>query len=120
MMGKIVAFITVFFTLSVSHAFADTAAGEAVYKAAKCKNCHKLTAKKKVGPGLAGISKRASDEWLIAWFKDYKAVWKANEGYTKTLKKVMKKESKPKPTHKVKMKLSDQQINDLLAYMKTL
>ena len=120
-MGKIAALGAMFLFISAPYVFADTAAGKAVFKIGKCKNCHHITAKKKVGPGLAGISKRAPEEWLKAWLKDYKAVWTANEGYTKILKKVMKKESKPKTTHKeVKMKLSDQQINDLLEYLKTL
>lgn len=119
-MGKIAAFITVFLALSVSYASADNAAGIAVFKEGKCKNCHHITAKKKVGPGLAGISKRAPEEWIKSWLVDYKAVWTANEGYTKTLKKVMKKESKPKPTHKVKIKLSDQQVSDLIEYLNTL
>ncbi len=107
--------------LGAPQAFADAAAGEALFNGdGKCKNCHKITEKKKVGPGLAGVTKRVPEEWLTAWMKDPKGVWTANEGYTVELKKAMKKESKPKPGHKVKKKLTDQEIADLIDFMKTL
>ena len=118
---RIVALIAAtFFLFSGTMAFADAEAGKTLYKkSGKCKNCHKTTDKKKVGPGLAGITKRASDEWLRGWLKDPKAVWTANDPYVAGLKKIMKKEGKPKPSHKTK-DLSDQEINDLMDYMKTL
>ncbi|VAX18464.1 hypothetical protein MNBD_NITROSPINAE04-360 [hydrothermal vent metagenome] len=120
-MVKVAVLAIIFLFASAPHVFADAAAGKAIFeKIGKCENCHKITAKQKVGPGLAGISKRTPEKWLKAWLKDYLAVWKANEGYTKTLKKTMGKESKPKPTHKVEIKLSDQQINDLIEYLNTL
>lgn len=119
-MKKISAFVVALFIFNVSNAFAGVAEGEALFKSVKCKNCHNITEKKKVGPGLKGVSKRASDDWVKAWLENSKAVWTANEGYTRTLKKVMKKESKPKPTHKVKKKLTEQEIKDLMDYMKTL
>jgi len=120
-MIKVAVLAIIFLFISAPHVFADAAAGKAIFKKiGKCKNCHKITAKDKVGPGLAGISKRAPEKWLKAWLKDSLVVWKANEGYTITLKKAVGKESKPKPAHKVKAKLSDQQINDLIDYLKTL
>ncbi len=100
--------------------FASADAGKALFNGAgKCKNCHKTTDKKKVGPGLAGITKRATDGWIRSWLKDPKAVWTANDPYTAGLKKIMKKEGKPKPSHKTKA-LSDQEINDLMDYLKTM
>jgi len=120
-MGKVATLVIMFLFISAPHVFADAAAGKAIFKKpGKCKNCHNITTKEKVGPGLAGITKKAPEEWIKAWLRDYLAVWKANEGYTKVLKKAVGKENKPKPTHKVKAKLSDQQINDLIDYLKTL
>lgn len=117
-MRKIALAAAALLVLSVSQASADPAAGESLFNGGgKCKNCHKTTEKKKVGPGLAGITKRASEDWIKAWLKDPQGVWEANEGYTKTLKAAMKKESKPKTSHKTK-KLSDQEIADLMDYMK--
>jgi len=107
------------FALGTTNAYADAAAGEALFASTKCKNCHKITDKKKVGPGLAGVAKRVSDDWLKAWLADANGVWTANEGYTAELKKTMKKEDKPKTAHKTR-KLTDQEIADLIAYMKTL
>jgi len=103
-----------------ANSFADVEAGQKLFKSGgKCKNCHKTTSKKKVGPGLAGVTKRTSEKWLKAWLKDPKAVWTADKGYTKTLKKFMKKEGKPKPSHKTRQ-LSDQEIADLIDYLKSL
>ena len=106
--------------LTVSYASADASAGKALFEGAgKCGKCHKTTEKKKVGPGLKGVVARAGEDWIKGWLKDPPAVWKANDAYMQSLKKLMKKESKPKPTHKTKP-LSDQQIADLLDYLKTL
>lgn len=101
-------------------ASADSAAGEALFNGdGKCKTCHNVTDKKKVGPGLAGILTRAPEAWVASFLKDPAGVWKANEGYTATLKTATKAASKPNPTHKTPP-LTDQQIADLIAYLKTL
>lgn len=39
-----------------------------------CTACHKLTNEKAVGPGLAGLQDRRSEEWLLKWIKDSKAL----------------------------------------------
>ncbi|MDH5637607.1 MAG: cytochrome c [Nitrospinota bacterium] len=108
------------FTFATYPAMADPAAGEALFKgSAKCKNCHKVTAKKKVGPGLAAVVDRAGEDWIKGFLADPKAVWTADEGYTKTLKAAVERVEKPKPKHKTK-KLTEQQISDLVDYLKTL
>jgi mono/diheme cytochrome c family protein len=38
--------------------------GKAVF-ATKCTTCHKLTADKFVGPGLLGVTKRRTPEWIL-------------------------------------------------------
>lgn len=120
MIEKAIVFLAALLVFGSTDSFAAAAAGEAFFKSAKCKNCHNITNKKKVGPGLAGISKRAPEEWLKAWLNDSKAVWTANEGYTKTLKKVMEKQSSPLSTCKFEKNLTEVEIADLIDYMKTL
>ncbi len=47
--------------------------GEALFKA-KCTACHSVGTKKLVGPGLAGISDKRTQEWLVSWIKDSQAM----------------------------------------------
>lgn len=35
-----------------------------------CASCHKKTGEKLVGPGMAGISERRTNEWLKSWIRD--------------------------------------------------
>ena len=101
-------------------AYADVNAGKALFEGpVKCVNCHNVNDKKKVGPGLAGITKRTTEDWLKNWLKDPPAAWNADDEYTKKLKETMKKVGMPKPTHQTRP-LSDQEIGDLLDYIKTL
>jgi len=99
-------------------ASAGAAEGEAAWKAVKCGNCHNQTDKKKVGPGLAGILARADEAWVKSWLADPEGVWKANEGYTATMKAAMGKAGSPKPSHKTSRKLTEQEVNDLVEFMK--
>ncbi|PCJ27916.1 MAG: hypothetical protein COA97_03005 [Flavobacteriales bacterium] len=43
--------------------------GEALFRS-KCAACHSVGTSKLVGPGLAGISDKRTQEWLITWIKD--------------------------------------------------
>lgn len=107
-------------TFSSGTAHADANAGKSLFEGAvKCTNCHNINDKKKVGPGLAGITKRASEDWLKKWLKDPPAAWNADDEYTKKLKEAMKKADKPKPSHTTRA-LTDQEIADLMDYLKTL
>ncbi|MDH4184823.1 MAG: cytochrome c [Nitrospinota bacterium] len=103
---------------AASESFADSVAGQGLWKSAKCSNCHNQNEKKKVGPGLGGIFTRADEAWVKAWLADSESAWKANEGYTATLKATMGKEKSPKPSHKTR-KLTDQEIADLVEFLKT-
>lgn len=101
-------------------AYADVNAGKSLFEGpVKCINCHNINDKKKVGPGLAEITKRTTEDWLKKWLKDPPAVWNAGDDYTKKLKETMKKADKPKPSHTTRP-LTDPEIGDLLDYMKTL
>ena len=94
----------------------DAADGAKLFKK-QCKKCHKLTAKKGVGPGLKGVSAKRSEKWLRAWLADPQAVWEANDEETQDLKKWKKgKDKKPKTSMKIK-KLSDGDIDALIKFM---
>jgi cytochrome c551/c552 len=47
--------------------------GAALFKA-KCTACHTVGTTRLVGPGLAGINEKRTQEWLISWIKDSKAM----------------------------------------------
>lgn len=107
--------------ISVS-AFADSKKGEEIYSSKKignCKTCHKLSSKKKVGPGLKGMFNRYSEGWIKIWLKDPQGTWERNNPETQKMKKMLRKERKSKTMMKLpKGGLSDEQINDLIDYLK--
>ncbi len=120
MNAKLLTLAAIIALFSAVPAYADAVAGEALFNGAgKCKTCHNVTDKKKVGPGLAGILTRAPEAWVAAFLKDPPGVWTANEGYTKTLRTALNAASKQNPSHKTPP-LTDQQITDLTAFLKTL
>ena len=111
-MKKVLASITTvaIMTASAGIAFAgDAKSGETLFKK-KCKACHMLTDKKKVGPGMKGVFGRDSEmagkldeAGMTAWLKDPKAV-----------------NPKSKMAKLFKTKLKDNEIADLVAFLKTL
>lgn len=120
MNAKLLTLTALIALFSAVPAFSDSATGESIFNGeGKCKTCHNVTGKKKVGPGLAGILTRAPEAWVAAFLKDPAGVWKANEGYTQTLKTALNAANKQNPSHKTPP-LTDQQIADLTAFLKTL
>ena len=111
-MRKIIALAATVTIMSASAGIAfagDAGSGAKLYKK-KCKACHTLDDKKKVGPGFKGVFGRTSDiagklddAGMQAWLKDPAAV-----------------NSKSKMAKLFKTKLKDDEIADLIAYMKTL
>lgn len=63
--------LMLFFAVTMAHA-QDVKEGETLFKS-KCTTCHGVT-KKLVGPALAGMSERHSEEWLISWIKNSQAM----------------------------------------------
>ena len=92
----------------------DAANGKKLYKKHKCKTCHTIDGKKKVGPTLKGVLGRESAEKGMKGYKLDEA------GITAWLKapKAINKKSKMAKLFKVKLK--DGEIADLVAYLKTL
>lgn len=67
MIKKVTIFLGVFiFAYGLVNAQVDVERGKAFFKK-KCKNCHKITEQVLVGPGLKGVTKRRSEEWLVKW-----------------------------------------------------
>ncbi len=116
----------IMFALSILFVSAGMAAGggnatngERLWKSRKCNNCHKLTEKKKVGPGVKGVTKRRSEGWLIKWLKNPQLTWEENDAETRKLRKWKKGLEKAKKTKmRIKKKLTDQEVSDLIAFMK--
>lgn len=101
----------------------DAAKGQAIFNDAKvgnCKTCHTIDDKKKVGPGLKGVTDRQPKEWLEKWLADPQGVWDANDNYAQDMKKRMNKADKPNTAMKLPTKLSAEQIADLIEYLATL
>lgn len=67
--GKVVliAMVLAFVSIFSNNLKAET--GEELYKK-NCSSCHALSAKSLVGPGLAGLSDRRSEEWSVDWIKN--------------------------------------------------
>jgi cytochrome c2 len=118
---SLLAFATVIF--SYSSASADAAKGEEIFKNTKvgnCKTCHDTGEKKKVGPGLKGVTDRVPKDMITKWLENPQALWDTDNDYIKDLKKRQKKEDKPKTAMKLPSKLSAEQINDVIDYLTTL
>lgn len=69
----------------------DEAAGEKIFKK-KCKSCHRLSDGTKVGPGLAGVTTRRTNEWLHEWLTNPKAMIAKGDPIAVKLKKKYKKQ----------------------------
>lgn len=109
--------------MNYSLASADAAKGQEIFnnvKVGNCKSCHDTGDKKKVGPGLKGVTDRQPKEWIEKWLADPQAVWDANDEHVQGLKKRMNKEGKPKTVHKPPVELIPEQITDLIDYLATI
>lgn len=99
---------------------ADATNGKRLYDGkGRCATCHRLDAKKMVGPGMAGLLDRRTEGWLTAWLKDPQAVWSANDAETRALKKEVGRATAPKTKMRVP-NFSDADVADIVAYLKTL
>ncbi len=121
-------FMVAAFTLAIgfstaAYAGGDAAAGKALFNNKKkggCKTCHKITAKKLVGPGLKGVMGKHSEGWMHKWLTDPKKTWEENDSETAEMKTRLKRVGKKKTRMKVKGKLSSADVDNLIAYLKTL
>ena len=108
---------------TAAYAGGDVAAGKALFNNKKkggCKVCHKITEKKLVGPGLKGVSGRHSEGWMKKWIADPMGMWTAGDKETEEMKVRLKRVGKKKTRMKPKGKLSADDVDNLIAYLKTL
>ena len=115
-MKKFVVFAVTMAVLAVSSSFVfagDAKKGAKLFKK-RCKACHTIDGKKKVGPTLKGVADRES---ASKGMKGYKL---DDAGMTAWLKAPKKVFPKSKMAKLFKVKLKDGEIADLVAYLKTL
>ena len=100
---------------------ADAEKGKLVFNGpAGCGDCHKTTARKAAGPGLAGSAQRHTDEWLMMWLKEPKKTWQENGPETAEMKKRLGVQDAERPGMKSRKNLTDDELADLIAYLHTL
>lgn len=96
-------------TTQLSAQEGDAVKGKGIFNA-NCAACHKLD-KKLIGPALEGITEKRTKEWLHAWIKDNNALRASGDADAIAIfEEYNKMPMTPFP------QLSDQDINDILAY----
>ena len=114
-----IAFAGVAYAENAEQAVAGNAEnGASLWKSKKCKNCHNMSSKKKVGPGLAGVTSRRTGSWLRKWLIDPQKTWEENDAETQELKKWKKGVKNKKKTQMRISSLSESDIADVIAYIK--
>ena len=99
----------ILFTSQLSAQNGDAQRGKGIFNA-NCAACHKLD-KKLIGPPLEGVSERRSREWLLAWIKDNNALRATGDADAIAIFEEYNK--MPMIAYP---QLSDQDIDDILAY----
>jgi len=98
------------FAVTMAHA-QDVKEGETLFKS-KCTTCHGVT-KKVVGPALAGMSERHSEEWLVKWIHNSQAMVAAGDPAAVQIFEEYNKMVMTSFTD-----LSEDQIKSIIAYVK--
>lgn len=104
-------FITVMVFLFAIPAFAQTN-GETTFKET-CGACHTVGRGKLVGPDLANVQERQTEEWITKFIKSSQSVIKSGDKYADSLFKAYNQ--MPMPDHP---NLSNDQIAGILTYIK--
>jgi len=105
--------LVVLSVFTLAQAFGDNAEkGEMLFKKKGCIACHSLGTEvtNKAGPSLANVTKTRELSWLKRWIKNPNSMHNDPE-----IKKL-------RATHPIPMPdshLSDQEVNDIIAYLKT-
>lgn len=108
----LVAFLLVI-TTAQSWAAGNPDNGKTLFKA-NCARCHYITDQKFVGPGLAGVKGRWSDEAnLVKWIKNSAEFLKTGDKYANDLFAAYNGSAMPA------FSLKDEEIADILAYIET-
>ncbi len=87
------------------------ARGERLFQA-NCLACHMPTETEKIGPGLAGIGKRRSLDWLIGYVQDPQGFFQDDEEAQKVMQAY--NDQAPMPGFP---QLDSNQISDIVSYL---
>jgi mono/diheme cytochrome c family protein len=90
---------------------ADLETGKRLYST-NCAVCHKLDKEVLIGPGLAGINQKHSQDWLVSWIKNSQKVIESGDKYAVEL--FNKYNKVPMPAYE---NFSDDEIKSILAYI---
>jgi mono/diheme cytochrome c family protein len=90
---------------------ADLETGKRLYST-NCAVCHKLNNEVLIGPGLAGINQKHSQDWLVSWIKNSQKVIESGDKYGVELFNKFNKV--PMPAYE---NFSDDEIKSILAYI---
>ena len=85
-----------------------------------CIACHRVTAEKYVGPGLAGTGKIHSRAWLEKWLADPQKTWDENDPETREMRKRLGAESRKFTGMKLPNYLQNPERAALADYLMTL
>jgi len=105
--------VALMFFLPVLAGAGDIDNGKELFKR-KCKSCHRLTEGVMVGPSLAGVTKRRTEEWLHKWLKNPRKMIKEGDPIATELAKQFKKKM---PV--IKAMQSEKNRNDILHFLKS-
>ncbi len=79
----------------------------------KCKGCHRLTDGVKVGPGLAGVTSRRTEQWIHKWLQNPRKMIEDGDKTAVMLKKKYKKTMRT-----IKLMKDEQNRKDIIAFLK--
>lgn len=85
-----------------------------------CIACHRVTAEKFVGPGLAGLGTLHSRAWVEKWLADPQKVWDENDAETREMRKRLGAETRKFTAMKIIRQLQDAERAALTDYLMTL
>lgn len=85
-----------------------------------CIACHRVTAEKFVGPGLAGLGTLHSRAWVEKWLADPQKVWDENDAETLEMRKRLGAETRKFTAMKMMRPLQDAERAALADYLMTL
>lgn len=85
--------------------------GETVFKQA-CAACHTIGGGRLVGPDLANVQNRQSEEWIMKFIKSSRSVIESGDAYADSLFKEYNQVQMPDQTN-----LTDDQLKEILAYI---
>ena len=111
---KVAVFAMAFFSLFLLNN-TQAQSGAEIFKT-NCASCHRTSGAKSVGPGLAGVGEKRTEEWLTSWISDSKAMIDAGDEDAIAIFK----EFKNMPMAPYKDVLGEAKIKSIVDYLITL